>query len=56
MAQQHLGQPDLARRTLERLEALDKDQSFPGDITHEQRTALVSEAASVVRGRIEQAK
>jgi tetratricopeptide (TPR) repeat protein len=52
MAQQRLGQPELARRTLERFEALAKEQEIPLDgVPLDQRTALGREAASVVRGQ-----
>ena len=51
MAQQRLGQPELARRALESFEALPKKQETPLDLPPDQRTALGREAASVVRGQ-----
>jgi WD40 repeat protein/serine/threonine protein kinase len=52
MAQQRLGQPELARRALERFETLTKEQEIPRDgVPLDQRTALGREAASVVRGQ-----
>ena len=56
MVQQRLGQPEPARRTLERLEALDREREFPGDLPPDQKAALGREAASIVRGPVEQAK
>ena len=51
MAQQRLGQPELARRALERFEALAKEPENPWNLPLELRTALGREAASVVRGQ-----
>jgi eukaryotic-like serine/threonine-protein kinase len=52
MSQQRLGQPELARRALERFEARAKEQEVPLDgVPLDQRTALGREAASVVRGQ-----